>query len=188
MEPMDCKEYLRHFSDYLDGLAGAEVSRAMEEHRSACRLCRGYAEALEAGAEALRALPALELPSDFRARLDHRIFHIEDGPSIARESLGTGATTVSILAVATLLALSAWAPVVSVTHATAELPALVVKGPPPPVSLTDSARPTFSRSRSRLVATEFQNGIWGDSHQLFRDYSSLSERRRDQTAVRLGSQ
>ena len=185
---MDCQEYLRTFSDDLDGLADAEISLAMEQHRSACADCRRYSEILEAGAGALRSLPALELPPDFRARLDHRIFHIEDGPSIARESLGTGATTVSILALAALLAVSAWAPVVGTGRPMSELPALIVEGPIPPTLSPDSARTTFHRSRSLFVTTEFREGIWGDSHELLREYSSLSERRRAETAVRVGSQ
>jgi hypothetical protein len=185
---MDCQEYLCHFSDFLDDRTNDEVSKAMEEHRSTCVCCRRYSEILEAGAGALRSLPALEVPVDFRARLDHRIFHIEDGPSIARESLGTGATTVSILAVAALLALSAWAPVVGATRPMSELPALIVQGPPPPTPVPDSARPTFSRSRSLFVTSEFREGIWGEPHQLLREYSSLSERRRAETAVRMGSQ
>ncbi len=189
MKQMDCQEYLRHFSDHFDGHADARISKAMEEHRSTCVRCHRYAEILIAGAGALRTLPALEVPCDFRARLDHRIFHIEDGPSIARESLGTGATTVSILAVAALLALSAWAPVVGATRPMSELPALIVEGPlAPPTSAPDSARPTFVRSRSLFVTAEFREGMWGDAHQLLREYSSLSERRRAESAVRVGSQ
>lgn len=188
MEQMDCQEYLRRFSEDFDGLANDEASQATEEHRSACASCRRYAEILEAGAAALRNLPALEVPSDFRARLDHRIFHIEDGPSIAKESLGTGATTVSILALATLLALSAWAPVVATTHPMSELPALIVVRPAEPAPSPGTAKTTFHRSRSLFVTTEFREGIWGDSHELFRVYSSLSDRRRSGTAVQIGSQ
>jgi hypothetical protein len=188
VEQMDCQEYLRRFSDCFDGLASAEASRAMEEHRSVCASCGRYAEILEAGAGALRGLPALEVSSDFRARLDHRIFHIEDGPSIARGSLGTGATTVSILALAALLAVSAWAPVVGATRPMPELPALIVRGPSVPSPPPDAAGTSFQRSRSLFVSSEFREGIWGDSHELFREYSSLSERRRAETAVRMGSQ
>jgi anti-sigma factor RsiW len=185
---MDCQEYLRQYSDYFDGLADAELSRAMEEHRSACGTCRRYAEILEAGAGALRDLPAIDLPSDFRARLDHRIFHIEDGPSIARESMGTGATTVSILALAALLAVSAWAPVVGTPRPMAELPALIVVGPAQPALTEAPASTSFHRSRSLFTTTQFREGIWGDSHELFREYSSLSERRRAEPVVQVGSQ
>jgi hypothetical protein len=185
---MDCQEYLRQYSDYFDGLADADLSRAMEDHRSDCGTCRRYAEILEAGAGALKDLPAIDLPSDFRARLDHRIFHLEDGPSIARESLGTGATTVSILALAALLAVSAWAPVVGTPRPMAELPALIVVGPAQP-SLTEApASTSFHRSRSLFTTTQFREGIWGDSHELFREYSSLSERRRAEPVVQVGSQ
>lgn len=195
VEHMDCQEYLRQFSDYFDGLADAELSGAMDEHRSVCVRCARYAEILEAGAGALRTLPPIDLPADFRARLDHRIFHLEDGPSIARESLGTGATTVSILVLATLLAVSAWAPAVGVPRPMAELPALVVEGPAPmveepaqPTLTQESSGTSFHRSRSLFVTSEFREGIWGDPHELFREYSSLSERRRAEAVVQVGSQ
>lgn len=185
---MDCQEYLRQFSDHHDGLTDAELSKAMEEHRSTCVSCRRYAETLESGAGALRSLPTLEVPADFRARLDHRIFHIEDGPSIAKESLGTGATTVSILAVAAVLAVAAWAPVVGSPVPMPELPPVVVQRPPPPTPSPEAARPAFSGSRSPFGTSEFREGIWGDPHQLLREYSSLSARRRSGAVVRTGSQ
>ena len=188
VEHMDCQEYLRKFSDYFDGPADTELSRAMEEHRTACAGCARYVEILVAGAGALRNLPPIDLPNDFRARLDHRIFHIEDGPSIARESLGTGATTVSILALAALLAVSAWAPVVGTPRPMAELPALIVEGPDRPALTQDSASTSFHRSRSLFVTNEFREGIWGNPHELLREYSSLSERRRAETVVQVGSQ
>jgi hypothetical protein len=188
VEHMNCQEYLRQFSDYFDGLADPELSRAMEDHRSTCGSCGRYAEILESGAGALRDLTPIDLPTDFRARLDHRIFHIEDGPSIARESLGTGATTVSILALAALLAVSAWAPVVGTPRPVAELPALIVEGPAQPAIPEDSTNTSFHRSRSLFLTNEFREGIWGDSHELLREYSSLSERRRAETVVQVGSQ
>jgi hypothetical protein len=185
---MDCKDYLARFSEYHDQRAGAAAFREMEAHRVGCPGCRRYSETLESGTEILRAFPALEIPLDFRPRLDHRIYHLEDGDSIARETLGTGATTVSVLAVAILIALSAWSPVVSLRAPTPELPAVVVAEPPTPTFTPASTTPTFSRSLSLFSENEFQDAVWGNSHEVLFEYSPISDRRRSLAAVRTGSQ
>ena len=182
---MDCKQYLARFSEFFDGRTSSGLSKEMEAHRAACERCRQYSETLQAGGELLRTLPTLDVPQDFRLRLDHRILHLEDGASMARESMGTGATTISVVAVAVLVALSAWAPAVGVTDSTAVLPTVVVESPPPSFAPA-RADPTFPRNRSLFTTTEFQDGIWGNSHDLLREYSPILERRRDQPLVRVG--
>ena len=185
---MDCKEYLARFSEFYDQRTDAAVSQEMEAHRAGCLGCGRYSETLESGTQILRALPPLEIAVDFRPRLDHRIYHLEDGASIARESLGTGATSVSVLAIAILVALSAWSPVVTVTTAAPELPAVVVAEPPTPAFTLGSTTPTFSKSLSLFSDPEFQDAVWGSSHQVLFEYSPISDRRRNQAAMRLGSQ
>jgi hypothetical protein len=183
---MDCRQYLARFSDYFDGQVEAGVADEMETHRSTCERCARYSRTLESGREILRALPSMDVPSDFRPRLDHRIFHLEDGASIARQSLGSGATMVSVLAIAVLTTLSAWAPAVSSSDEAVELPTLVVVEPPAPSFTPVEPNPTFPRNLSIFTTTEFQDGIWGDSHDLLRDYSRILERRRDQAHLRVG--
>ena len=183
---MDCQQYLSQFSEFFDGGAEAGVSEEMEAHRSACERCRRYADTLEAGGDLLRALPTLDVSPDFRPRLDHRIFHLEDGAFIARESMGTGATTVSVLGVAVLVALSAWAPAVNFVGRAVELPAVVVAEPPAASFTLTRNNPTFPRNISLFETTEFQDGIWGDSHGLLREYSPILERRRNQALIRAG--
>ena len=158
----------------------------LEAHLSECPKCRRYSEALLAGRDLIRSLPSLDVPSDFRPRLDHRIFHIEDGKSIARQSMGTGATTVSVLAVAVLVALSAWAPVLQLLDSQVELPPVIVAEPTLPSFTPEEPKPTFPRNLPIFTTTEFQDGIWGDSHDLLREYSPIGERRRNQALLRVG--
>ncbi len=156
LKPMDCQLYLAQFSEFFDGRAEPGVSKEMEAHRSACEACRRYSEIVKAGGNLLRALPPLDLPGDFRPRLDHRIFHVEDGASIALEdgdsnatgSMGTGATTVSVLAVAVLVALSAWAPAVHFAEPAVDLPAVVVFQRPAAPFTPARTGPTFPRNLS----------------------------------------
>lgn len=183
---MDCQLYLAKFSEFLDGRTGVEVSREMEAHRSSCQACSRYSEVVETGSRLIRELPSLDVPGDFHPRLDHRIYHLEDGASIARESVGTGATTVSVLAVAALLALSAWAPAAGDSEAAVDLPAVVVGEPSAPTFTPARSNPTFTRQLSLFSTREFNDGIWGDSHTLLREYSPISDRRRDLVQVRTG--
>ncbi len=184
---MDCPDFLERFSEFMDGQAREDLVREMEDHEAVCPRCRRYARTLHEGRELLRSLPTLEVSPDFRARLDHRIFHIEDGAEIARESLGSGATTFSILTVASLLALAAWAPFIA-SDPTLELPAVVVARPSAPSFTFVPRKPTFSRGPSVFSSTGFQEGIWGDAHSLLFEYSILSGRRRDPDPARTGVQ
>lgn len=184
---MDCQRYLAQVSEFLDGRATPELSGEMEAHRSECDRCREYTGTLEEGGALFRSLTPLEVPADFRSRLDHRIFHLEDGASIARHSMGSGATMVSVVTVAALVTLSAWAPSVHLGDPNIELPAVVVE-PPAPSFLPTPAHPSFPRNMAIFSTTEFQEGIWGDSHDLLREYSPILDRRRGQAHARIGIQ
>lgn len=184
---MDCQEYLARFSEYRDGRVDTETSVEMEVHRSGCVRCARYSETVEAGIQLLRSLPPIDVPGDFRPRLNHRILHVADGAAIARQSLGTGATTVSVLAVAILVAVSAWAPLMSVPSPTVDLPP-VMAGPPPASFPAPLSAPTFSRNVSIVPTTEFRDGIWGDPHQRLREYSPLSHMQRGGIFMRTGIQ
>jgi hypothetical protein len=184
---MDCQQFLARFSEFFDGRAEAGVLEEMEAHRACCERCRRYSYILETGGNLLRGLPALDVPPDFRPRLDHRIFHLEDGASIAKQSLTSGARMVSVVAVAVFVALSAWAPTMSRSEPVAvELPAVVVADPPAPSFTPNEPKPTFPRNLSIFTTTEFQDGIWGDPHDLLREYSPILDRRRTQPLVRVG--
>lgn len=183
---MDCQEYLLRFSDYLDGRTAAAELDEIESHRSSCERCCRYSETLEAGRTLLQTLPDLDVPPDFRARLNHRIFHLEDGAHIARESMGSGATMASVLTMALVLAITAWAPVFGSAAPSVELPAVVVADPPEPSFTPVPFAPTFPRDLSIFSTTEFQDGIWGDSHNLLREYSPILDRRREPPFVRVG--
>ena len=183
---MDCQKFLDHYSEFIDGRGQEETFREMEAHRYECERCRSYSRTFEAGRELLQELNTLDVPSDFRPRLDHRIFHLEDGASLARPSLGSGATMASVLAVAVLLAFSAWAPAVGDVEPLVELPALVVASPPGASFTPARTAPTFPATRSLFTTTEFQDGIWGDSHDLLREYSPVLDHRRSQPVVRVG--
>jgi len=185
---MLCSEFLVLSSEFRDGEPGRPLEGELLAHLQACPGCRRYQVSLEKGVDLLRSFPTLNLAEDFKPRLSHRIYHLEDGAGISRDALGSGATTVSVLAVAVLLALAAWTPRSGVVPTSLDLPAVVV-GVPPARSFTPSPRRSnFSRSPSFFTSADFQDGPWGDTHQLLFEYSSLSERRRALVLSRVGIQ
>jgi len=185
---MQCSEYLALSSEFRDGRTKRYLAGEIEAHLTVCPRCRLYRSTLERGVDLLRALPVLDVPDDFKPRLSHRIFHIEDGANIAKETLGSGATTLSIMAVAVLLAFTAWTPRAGGTVPSLELPPIVVAGPPARSFTPGPRRSTFSRSPSFFTTADFQDGPWGDTHQLLFEYSTLSGRRRGPTLFRVGIQ
>ena len=185
---MECSQFLALSSDFLDGRIGADLSDEMTGHLAVCESCRRYHSALEQGVDLLRALPDLDPPEDFKARLTHRIYHIEDGPRIARESLDSGATTLSVVAVALLLGLAAWIPRADLGGKAVELPPVVVRSPATETFTPRHRRPTFPRGPSVFTTADFQDGPWGDTHRLLFEYSSLSERRRSAVLSAIGIQ
>jgi hypothetical protein len=183
---MECQEFLARFSDLVDGKAGADASRMLREHQRVCERCRRYAHTFEAGRDLLASMPPLDVPPDFRRRLQHRILHLQDGPSLSRESLGSGASPAWLLSVALLIAAAAWAPTLGIGTETVELPKVVVTGPAPGSFSAPPVDPTFHRNLSFFSTTEFQEGIWGDSHVILREYSPIMDRRRELSAMRVG--
>jgi len=185
---MDCSEYLEHASEFLDGRVEEGRARELEAHLSQCPRCRQYRTILEEGLHLVQSLPAVDLPADFRSRLKHRIFHIEDGAAIARESLGSGAATAAVLSMTILMVLAAWAPLMGGDVPALELPAVVVARPPAETFTPTPRAPTFSRGLSFFTTADFQEGVWGDTHQILFEYSSLSQRRRGTFLSRVGLQ
>jgi len=185
---MECSEFLALSSEFRDGRVRADVAGEVEAHLASCPVCRRYGVALEQGVDLLRALPEMDVPDDFKARLTHRIYHVEDGSRIAQETLGSGATTLSVLAVAVVLAFAAWTPRAGFRGPSLELPAVVVTAPPQRTFTPEHRRSTFPRGPSIFTTAEFEDGPWGDTHRLLFEYSSLSARRRSAILSGVGIQ
>jgi anti-sigma factor RsiW len=179
---MDCQQFLARFSDYLDGRIEGEASMEIEGHRDSCEECRRYAQTLQTGLDLLRDLPSLDVPPEFYPRLNHFISQ----PPAESPARGSGATLASVISVAALVATAAWAPTTGMPAPTPELPAVVVAEPPAGAFTPPEPAPTFRRNLSIFSETEFQDGIWGDSHKLLREYSPILDHRRSQPLIRVG--
>lgn len=108
---MTCQEYLALYSDYLDERLGAAARTRCTAHAEACRSCARYDRVMRRGLQLARSLPEIVPSSDFDQRLQHRIFHVQD--DLARtDRLGASGALVA-LALAGVIALAAWSPVLT---------------------------------------------------------------------------
>jgi hypothetical protein len=71
---MTCVEFLRHYSDYRDGLVRDPVLRGtLEAHLLACRRCGRLLTLMDNGLAALRRTANVTPSPHFRAELDRRL-------------------------------------------------------------------------------------------------------------------
>lgn len=124
---MDCDQFLEGYSDYRDDWLDPGERERFEAHMEACESCARYDRVVQRGLEILRDLPEVTPSSDFLPRLQHRIYHIEDGIPLRSAHPGGSAALVAVAAVG-LLAL-AWLPFATRVPIEVELPAVAVDPP-----------------------------------------------------------
>ncbi len=66
---MDCRNFLRHFSAYLDGELGRESLAESEAHLDRCEKCARRVAAYRQGIEQLHQLPGIEPSADLPIRV-----------------------------------------------------------------------------------------------------------------------
>lgn len=124
---VDCSDVLDRYSEFRDGVLEHELERAFEAHLQACSSCARYDRVVGEGVGVFRALPELSPSSDFEARLQHRLFSVEDQLNQGRRASGASlATTVGICAAITL---GAWLPTVKTDSTPVRLPPVVAHSP-----------------------------------------------------------
>ena len=178
---MTCSEFQHRFSDYYDGTAEPSFLEEADAHLGMCPGCRRYHEVLVRGSEILRAAPPLAVPADFLPQLQHRIYHLEDGPALSgRGTVGSATTVTTALAIAMLIALAAWSPVL-VRAPEVELATIVVDRPEPRALGVRPALRWELRQQPEPMPV-MRRGLWDDP-LLFTRYSPLTAARFRETAV-----
>jgi len=178
---MDCSEFISRFSDYYDSRSESGEAGPMEAHLESCVSCRRYHRVVTRGGQLLRALPRPSVGSDFRPRLQHRIYHVEDEAALSTAG-SSGTTGATALAMAILLTLAAWTPSIRDSAPEVALPPLLVGAPGPSAPSFASPgtlflRPTSILERSMPRSSPPQ-GLWMHSHSMLYQYSPLSEKYR----------
>jgi len=172
---MDCSEFLSRFSEFYDAPPGAPDRKAAQAHMEECEKCARYEQVVSRGVTLLQTMPRMEVPDSFRPRLQHRLFHIDDGDVRALPSSGSAVPVAAAVGMAMLLAFIAWYPSLGRTTPEVSLPAIVVYGPPQPEPLF----PVPAGSRLNLA-----NGLWSNPNTLLYEYSPMGERYRNQAGLR----
>jgi len=183
---MNCSEFITRFSEYYDGGDDGQDGAAMEAHLEACPSCRRYHRIVSKGGQMLRALPKPAMPTDFRGRLQHRIYHVEDEAALA-QPVSSGTTGATALAMAVLVSLAAWTPTVTDSAPTVEVAPIVVQTPLVPTSAFTPPGSTPLLSQPPLFktgSTPSGQRLWVNSHSLMYEYSPLSEKYRRAAEVR----
>lgn len=150
---MSCDEFIKHYSDYRDGLLSEGARARFDRHIERCDRCARYDSVVDRGVGLWCGLPGAEASPDFLPRLQHRLYHVDDGARLtSRRALGSAA----LVAVASvgLLAVT-WLPFATRMTVEVELPPVAVKAPVPATaerapSLFDGG-PYMSRPRSFLI-------------------------------------
>ena len=149
---------------------------------AACGKCARYQEVVSRSVALLHAMPRAELAESFRPRLQHRLFHLDDGGAEGRPGRGSATPAVTVLGMAILLTAIAWSPTIGSSVPEVELPAIVVSGPPLLDPLLDPDAAGLMPVSSGVPASSdlFPGGLWSDAKSLLYEYSPMSERYRGQ--------
>ena len=179
---MDCSEFLSRFSEFYDAPHGAPVNQEAEAHVAVCGKCARYQEVVSRSVALLHAMPRAELAESFRPRLQHRLFHLDDGAAVAGSGRGSATPAATVLGMAILLTAVAWSPTIGSDIPEVELPAIVVSGPPMSDPLLDLDAAGLMPVSSGVPASSglFPGGLWSDAKNLLYEYSPMSERYRGQ--------
>ena len=170
---MTCSHFIERFSDYVDGEGSTDFVERAEAHLDTCAECRRYVDVFERGRELLRSFPEVEVSDDFHPRLRHRIYHIEDGPSLAPGPNGSATSAVTALGMAVLLVLAAWSPVMLTDEPEVEMAPVVVTRP---ASRSLGIRPARPDLLDRAATFADDEDLWRRANALLFRYSPLAER------------
>ncbi len=70
---MNCKEFLKELTDYLDGVIDARTRSELEDHLTWCHDCYVVCNTTKMTIEIYRDSEVYELPTDLRSRLQSAI-------------------------------------------------------------------------------------------------------------------
>lgn len=128
-------------------------------------------------------LPPVEPPRDFYPRLQHRLYHVMDGPELDYGARASGTSTVAAVAIAVLMALAAWSPLVRPETPQVELPAIVVDEPSR-YGLGQTLRLLPNPDDLHLAPSLLSEALWDRPNMLLYLYSPLGWRERQARSLR----
>ena len=197
---MKCSEFLDSYTDFRDGALGPGKGDALRAHMTGCVPCRRYDRVVTRGVRLLRALPGTPPDPDFRARLRHSIYALEEERR-RRRLLGSAMRAVPLLGALGVLGALLATLTLRDSVPVAELPPIVAERPPAsvaagsvllsgspapagtagiPVPPARFSAPAGAAPARRLPAPE----LWRGANELLYRNSSLYLRYREPGLVR----
>ncbi|HIF39038.1 MAG TPA: hypothetical protein EYQ69_07535 [Gemmatimonadetes bacterium] len=179
---MKCSEFVENFSEFQDAPDDSSIKKKGEKHLLECEKCTHYSLVVVTGVRILQEIPPVELPENFWASLEHRIFHVRHG-KILKDSRPISSITSFAVACAFVLLVVLFenSSIVGNLKPDVNLPAIVVSRP----SMQQSRTP---RSLSTILGqpsnSRFVNRFWEDINDLIYEYSTMSERYRTSPVLR----
>ncbi|HEX7243384.1 MAG TPA: zf-HC2 domain-containing protein [Longimicrobiaceae bacterium] len=167
---VDCERFLDQYSEFRDGFLLPEESREFEAHLKACASCARYDRVVSRGTGIFRDLPELEVSEDFGARLQHRIFNLEDEMRASRQGGFSGVPASAALSIAAVLAVTAWLPVLRPGDGLPRLPAVAAHAPESGIPPLFVAGPLLAHAALLHRDPEAAVRPARDNHLLFRYY------------------
>jgi len=105
---MTCQEFLERHAEYVDDVMDPLEAAIWRDHAAHCPSCSRYDRVVRRGLRLVRELPEISPSPDFHPRLQFRIYRMEE--ELRAGSRASGAGAVLSLAIAGMLALLAWSP------------------------------------------------------------------------------
>lgn len=128
--PMNCSEFLAGFSEYYDGRLEDREAGRYRTHARDCDSCGRYERVVRKAGGVLRKMEPLDVPEDFHPRLQHRIYHVDDGDVLSNDGPGgSGVSGATAIGMALLLSMVAWSPTLRAPEPEFQLSPLVAERP-----------------------------------------------------------
>ena len=181
---MQCSDFLAGFSDFFDAADGSPERAAAVAHMAECESCARYNEVVERGIELLRSIPGKELGDSFRARLEHRLYHLADEEALGRGGSASGTTVATAVGMAVLMAAVAWAPSITKSVPEVELQPIVVSAPPARAGTSSVSAPMFFQTNPFAPRRDMSEEMWSASLTLLWEYSPLTRKYQDNGLLR----
>ena len=124
---ISCQTFLDRYSAYLDHDVSWAEREEIEAHADECESCARYDRVVRRGTDVLRDLPELEVSDDFGERLQWRLYQADH--EAKRERMARPAQAMGTVALAGMIALAAWVPLMRPRPSVGSLPAVAAAAP-----------------------------------------------------------
>jgi hypothetical protein len=188
-QPMNCAEFLAHYSQFRDGDLSLPDREALDSHLAGCPSCRRYDRVVTRGVDFLRETPGIRPREDLKERVRHSIYSLDDSERVRRfrPHAPSGGGAMALMAAAVLVIVVIWTPSLLDDTPSVDLPTLVVDSSAlDRAEVVQSSEPMMELGRDRSASFVYESDLWTGSNALLFEHSPLYHRYRDPALVQTG--